>query len=294
VIFVGSGEVIQEIVVSAQKKGEERLLDVPVPVTVLNTDKLTENNEVLLRDYAATVPGLSLQADIVGLQEASIRGITTGGNAVPVIGILVDDVPFGSSTSFLGGNALPDIDPGDLARIEVLRGPQGTLYGANSMGGLIKYVMKDPDTHTYSGRVEAGYSSVDHGAEPGFNIRASANIPLSDTLAIRVSGYERQDPGYIDNPVLGARQALMNADGGRMSARWLPTDSVSLKITAMYQHYRQNAANDEVVAPGLGRWQQNYIADYGGRDQRTIQAYSADLKVNLGNVDLTSITGYNA
>src|ERR1700730_15197926 len=92
---------------------------------------------------------------------------------------------------------LPDIDPGDLNHIEVLRGPQGTLYGADSMGGLIKYVTVDPSTDGVSGRIEAGTSDVYNGAKPGFNMRGSVNLPLSDTLAARASVFNRQDPGYI-------------------------------------------------------------------------------------------------
>jgi iron complex outermembrane recepter protein len=207
---------------------------------------------------------------------------------------MVDGIPFGGSYNETGGGNPPDFDPGDLERIEVLRGPQGTLYGASNMGGLVNYITVDPSTERFSGRVQAGYSSVYNGAEPGFNVRASVNIPISDKLAIRASGFERQDPGYIDNPILGLKGVnRAQADGARLAALWTPTDKIFLKVSALYQYYKQDAASDVVAAPGLGRWQQNYIAQYGGAVRKTDQVYSAILNVKLGSTTLTSATGYN-
>jgi iron complex outermembrane receptor protein len=281
----GSGG-LSEIIVTAQKKSE-RLQDVPIPVTVLNANTLADNGQVLLRDYYASVPGLSLTPNFEATQILAIRGITTGDFGNPTVGVMVDDVPYGTS------NEVPDIDPGDLARIEVLRGPQGTLYGANSMGGLLKYVTVDPSTESLSGRVEAGTNYVHSGAEPGYNLRASANIPLSDSLAIRVSAFNRQDPGYIDNPVLhmdGVNEA--ESYGGRLAALWRPAEEFSLKLSALYQNTTANGSSEVVKLPTLGDLEQNYIPDSGGYE-RTVEVYSARLNAKLGSVDLTSITGYN-
>src|ERR1700730_9608572 len=99
---------------------------------------------------------------------------------------------------------LPDIDPGDLNHIEVLRGPQGTLYGADSMGGLIKYVTVDPSTEGVTGRLEWGLSDAYNGSQPGYQVRGSVNVPVSDTVAVRLSGFTRLDPGYVDDPILFA------------------------------------------------------------------------------------------
>src|SRR5581483_6998633 len=127
---------LSEVVVTAEKR-DERLQDVPVPVTAISATTLVENNQLRIQDFYTTVPGLSVtpQASI-SYQSLSIRGITTGVSSNPSVGIVIDDVPFGSSTAAGGGGGtpIPDIDPGDLARVEVLRGPQGTLYGASSMG----------------------------------------------------------------------------------------------------------------------------------------------------------------
>lgn len=287
------GATSADIVVTAEKR-DERLQDVPVPVSVIDTQALVENNQVLLRDYASSVPGLNLQVDIVNQQELSMRGITTGGSGSAVVGIMVDGIPFGGSYNQTGEGFVPDFDPGDLRRIEVLRGPQGTLYGASSMGGLINFITVDPSTDRFSGRVQAGYSGVYNGAQPGFNLRGSANIPMSDKLAIRGSGFERQDPGYIDNPRLGVKGVNnAHAEGAHFAALWTPTDAISLKVSALYQYYKQDAASDVVMASGLGPWQQNYIAKYGGANHKSDQAYSAILNAKLGDAILTSATGYS-
>ena len=281
---------MENVVVTAQKR-EQREEDVPVPLSVISAQTLTDNGQFLLRDYYNTVPGFTVQADILSGQNLSIRGIAGGGN--PTVGVTIDDVPFAGSTQSTGGGFLPDLDPGDLERIEVLRGPQGTLYGANSMGGLLKFVTKDPSTDELTGRIEAGTSSVYHGAEPGFNVRASANIPVTDTLAVRVSGFRRQDPGYIDNPVLhidGLNET--EAYGGRFSALWRPSADFSLKLGALYQSIRADGASDVEVAAGLGPWQQDYIPN-AGNYSRSAAVYSADLKAKLGSVDLTSVSGYS-
>jgi len=283
---------LEEVVVTAEKR-KERLQDVPVPVTAINADTLVENNQLRLQDYSSSVPGLTVTPVSQTQQGISIRGITTAGSTTPTVGITIDDVPYGSSTLLGGGPAVPDIDPGDLAQVEVLRGPQGTLYGVASIGGLLKFVTVDPSTSAVSGRLEAGVDGVHNGAELGYNVRGSVNIPLSQDLAVRASAFTREDPGYIDNPILhidGVNKA--EAYGGRFSALWSPTDTFSVKLSALLQDSHGTGNQDVDRLPGLGDLQQNYIAEAGAYG-RKFQAYSAILKDKLANFELTSITGYN-
>jgi iron complex outermembrane receptor protein len=287
-----STSAISEIIVTAQKR-DQRLQDVPVPMSVISADALVNSNQPRLQDYYTSIPGLTVTPNVGSEQILSIRGITTGAGTNPTVGITVDDVPYGSSTDLGGGQVVPDFDPGDLARVEVLRGPQGTLYGASSMGGLIKFMTVDPSAEGLTGRVQAGTSSVHNGAELGYNFRGSINIPIGDTFAIRASALTRQDPGYIDNPVLhinGINEEHVN--GGRLSALWRPSDAVSLNLSALYQDTKGDGSNDIDVQAGLGDLQQNYLRGVGGYD-RKVQAYSATLKVRIGDVDLTSVSGYN-
>jgi iron complex outermembrane receptor protein len=291
-----SQEGLQEIIVTAQKKSE-RLQDVPVPVTVLNTDALAENNLNRLQDYFASVPGLSLTSQGNGMQSLAIRGITTGTGTNPTVGITIDDVPYGSSQSYGGGSLLyPDIDPSDLARIEVLRGPQGTLYGADSIGGLIKYVTLDPSTTEFSGRVQMLGDDVEHG-NMGYGLRAAVNIPISDTFAIRASGFTRRDAGYIDNVTTGQTDVNQtDIYGGRVSALWRPSEIVSLKLSAMLQKtYADGSAEintNSSLEPTLGLFQQTAMPGTGQWNSEA-QLYTAKLQAKLAGLDFVSISAFS-
>ena len=293
------GTQLQEVIVTAQKK-TQNLLDVPVPVTAISADSLSESNQVLLQDYYTRVPGLSVSPTLQGQTTVAIRGINTGYGTNPVVGFTVDDVPYGSSTQLGGGPIVPDLDPADLARVEVLRGPQGTLYGASTLGGLVKYVTVDPSLDRLSGRVEAGTSGTYDGADLGYSFRGSVNVPLSDTWAIRASGFTRRDPGYIDNPILHLDGLNENqSSGGRLAALWRPSDTFSLKLSALYEDSSSEGSNDVNVptagyptTAGLGDLQQNYIRGVGGY-RRKVEAYSAIVVAKLGSAELTAISGYN-
>lgn len=278
-----------EVIVTAQKR-DERLQDVPVPVAVLNADNLVNSHQTLFRDYYSTVPGLNMTTTTQSSQILSIRGIVTNpGN--PTVGITIDDMPFGSTTINGGGLVVPDFDPGDLSRIEVLRGPQGTLYGASSLGGLIKFVTVDPSTDRMSGNFQAGLSGVQNGDPVGYMYRGALNVPLGQNFAVRASGFARLDPGYIDNPVTGAQGINeAHASGGLLSGLWQPARDFSLKLTALLQQVNGDGSSDS--EPGLGDLQQNYIPGVGAYNRRA-QAYSATMKAKLGVVDLVAISGYS-
>jgi iron complex outermembrane receptor protein len=288
---------LDEITVTAQKKNE-RLQDVPVAVTVLNTDTLANNNLTRIQDYFAMVPGLSISAGAQGggTQTLAIRGITTGLGTNPTVGVVIDDVPYGNSTTSAFGNLLyPDIDPSDLSGIEVLKGPQGTLYGSDSLGGLIKFVTKNPSTDAFSGGVQVLGDGVDHGGL-GYALRGSVNIPLSDTFAIRGSGFTRRDAGYIENITTGQRNVnQVDVHGGHLSALWSPSDAVSLKVGALVQNTDGNGSSvvdtNNLLQPTLGDLQQTGIRG-NGEFHSQIELFTAALKVKLGGVDFVSLSGY--
>ncbi|HKS54562.1 MAG TPA: TonB-dependent receptor [Steroidobacteraceae bacterium] len=280
---------IEEVIVTAQKRAE-RLQDVPVPVTAISADLLTESNLTRMQDYYARVPGLSLTSDSFGQPVLAIRGVTTGtGN--PTVGIIVDDVPYGSISGI--GRMAPDIDPFDLAQVEVLRGPQGTLYGASSIGGLLKFVTADPSTDSLSGRVQLGTSSVRKGDDLGFNIRGSVNIPVADTVGVRASGFSRRDPGYIDDPALGRKGVNeVDVNGGRVTALWQPSQELSFKLGAFMQRISADGSPVVHELPGLGDLQQSSLINTGGYEKK-IQVYSASVHADLGAAELDYTGGYN-
>jgi iron complex outermembrane receptor protein len=278
---------LSEIIVTAQKKNE-RLQDVPVPVTVLGAEELVDNGQVRLQDYYDQIPGLNLAVDNRGSPAVSIRGISTGIYNNPTVGITVDDVPYGTAT----GWAAADIDPNELKQIEVLRGPQGSLYGASSIGGLIKYVTVDPTVESLKGYVQTGMDAVHNGSGLGYNVSAGINVPLTDTLAIRASGFTRNSPGYINDP--GLHLNGLNGEheaGGRLSALWQPSKDVSLKLSALYQKSESDGSPYVELEPGLNGLEQSYVRG-SGRYHKDAEAFSATFKARVGEVDMTSISGY--
>lgn len=158
-------EGLNKVIVTAQKR-EQAALDVPASVTAVNTDQLARDGKVRLEDYAAQVPGMSLSSFRQGFTQVALRGITTGvAQSASTTAFYVDEAPIGSVNAYAAGSAVtPDIDPADLQRVEILKGPQGTLYGAGAMGGLVRYVTAAPDYRKLRGSVTLGGNAVKGGA----------------------------------------------------------------------------------------------------------------------------------
>lgn len=288
---------LEEVLVSAQKR-TERLQDVPVPVTVLDAQTLAETEKTRLQDFFATVPGLNLITNGANQADINIRGVTTGGLTNSTVGITIDDIPYGSS-NLLGFSSVlvPDFDPADLKSIEVLKGPQGTLYGASSIGGLIKFNTLDPSTSKAGGYVQVGSSSVYHSeGQLGYNVRGSLNIPLSDTAAIRISGFTRRDPGFVENLATDTDHAnSVKVSGGRVSALWTPISDITLKFGILLQETVGDGSpavnTNYLLQPTLGDLNQNRTRGTEATDSQ-YRLYTANLNWNLGAMDFQSISGY--
>ena len=289
---------LDEVVVTAQKRAE-RLQDTPVAVSVLNPETLAENGQNRLVDYFASVPGLVLSSGngFPGQQSFTIRGLSKIGGGATTVSTVIDDVPFGISSGLaFSGQSPPDLDPSDLERIEVLRGPQGTLYGSSSIGGLVRMVTRDPSTTAFSGRLEASMVDVPAGGA-GYIFRGAVNVPMSDQFAIRASAFTRLDPGYIDQ--ITTNQKNVNSDqvsGGHLSMLWRPSDAFSVKLSAILQNESANGYSqvDYAIPGGFILGSLKYSALPGTdpySDQQ--QLYSATIKANIGAVEITSLTGYN-
>src|SRR5262249_54368284 len=131
---------------------------------------------------------------------------------------------------------------------EVLKGPQGTLYGASTLGGLIKVVTRKPDLNSFAGEVQLDASSVDQGGT-GYGVLGIANLPIvPGQLAIRASGFDRDVPGYMTNVTLGAHdRGVTRKQGGRISLRWSPTDDLDVQLTTFLQSLKVGGWNYEYV-----------------------------------------------
>ena len=288
-----SGGGLEEVIVTAQKKAE-RLQDVPIPMTVVGGSELAETNQFRLQDYSSQVPGLSVTStDAGGSPMLGIRGIAPAPFGNPTVGVMLDGIPLGSEIAFGGGYITPELDPSDLQRIEILRGPQGTLYGAASMGGLLKYETVDPSLVQFGGRAELGVAGVRNGTHPGYDASGAVNVPVSNTLGVRASGFARWEPGYIDNVQTGARGVNdTQIAGGHLSALWQPVNAFSLKLSGLFENNKQSGEPYVTIGPGMGDLQQAFMPN-AGRLARKFEAYSAIATAKLGSLDLASVTGYN-
>lgn len=288
---------LSEVVVTAQKR-RERIQDVPVSMSVIDASSLASQDALQLQDYLSAVPGTSVGDFGNGRTQVIIRGISTGAGNNPTTGFTIDDVPVGASVSGgLGDLLVPNLDPSDLARVEVLRGPQGTLYGASSMGGLVRYVTASPSLNSSSGELGVDGNWVDQGDE-GYGARGFANIPLvSDQLGARISGFYERNPGFIDDPRQGRSDVNSGETyGGLLSALWQVLPSVQLRLSGLLQNRSGNASATEDInvagVPVYGDLTHERLPGTDGFDSK-IRLYSATLTADLNFATLTSISGYS-
>jgi iron complex outermembrane recepter protein len=289
---------LDEVVVTAQKVSQS-IVDVPLSISVLGGGDLERTQSVNIQDYVKLVPGLQLTQSTAGMGRLSLRGINTGGVA-STVGVYVDETTFGSSSGLANGAILTgDFDTFDVARVEVLRGPQGTLYGASSLGGVLKYVTNEPQFDSFEGRVRGSFESVD-GGDMSYSGAAVANMPVSDKVAIRASGFYRNLGGFIDS--IGTADSDVADDingstvsGGRVSMLFKSSEAFSLQLTAFMQDIDSDASNsvdsDAVTGKTLygGLTQSQYIAESTDVSYRV---YNATAIWDLGFGDLTSATSY--
>jgi len=186
----------QEIIVTATKR-EESLQRVPIAITAINTEKLEQLQVSDFEDYARYLPSLSYQTAGPGFSNVYFRGVASGENAnhsasLPSVGTYLDEQPITTITGAL------DIHIFDIARVEALAGPQGTLYGASSQAGTVRIITNKPDTSGTYGEADLEVNTVAHG-DIGYIGEAFVNAPLSEKAAVRVVGWYEKDAGYIDN-----------------------------------------------------------------------------------------------
>jgi outer membrane receptor protein involved in Fe transport len=281
------------IIVTAQKRPQV-LIDVPQSVSVISGEALANTHAQRMSDYLTRIPSANIVEAQAGNSRIVLRGINTGGVSATVA-TYIDESPFGSATGLANGAILaPDIDPFDLARVEVLRGPQGTLYGANSLGGLVKFVTVAPDPKKFGGAAEIGGESVS-GGDTGWWGRAAVNVPLGPVAAFRASGFYRRDPGFIDDPKFGHDVNDGSTYGGRFSLLVKPTEQLSIRASAHLENIRSNGTNEVdldpvTLRPVAGSLEhQRVIRQPNDIDYRL---YNATIDYDFGSIALVSTTSY--
>ena len=287
---------VEEVVVTAQKR-VERIQDVPMSMTALSGDRLTQTHADTLRDLVDSVPGLQLISNSPISNELVIRGLSVGGGVNSSVATYVDEAPYTSEGPFAyAASIAPDFDTYDLARVEVLRGPQGTLYGANALAGLLKYVTNAPDPSHYSASFLTGFNSVEHGGD-GWEVHGMVNLPLGDTAALRIVGYDSYFPGFIDDPSRGETDINdVKRYGGRAALLWRPSQDLSFQLSANYQRLDAGDSNTEdLVAATLKPLYGELVQQRVIAQPETVinEVYNGTVNWNVGFANLVSSTSYS-
>jgi len=289
-----SAEQLDVVTVSATRR-REPVRDVPLRVEALNAEALAASGATNLADYLSGLPGVEYNSDGgPGRGQVNIRGVGVGSLGTATVGTYIDEVAYGSSTSFVGtvGVSALDLSLLDLNHIEVLRGPQGTLYGAGAMGGLLKYVTNEPDSTELSGKVGLGLRQTRGGAL-GHTENAVINVPLSEGVAaMRVALFDDHDGGYLRAVGRAAGDHVNDGDtrGGRVSVLLEPTARMKVRLTATEQSIKRNGTSIVPYGsvPGEPLYREPLFGDMT-RQLRTPEAYrinnrvlSADLEYDFG------------
>jgi len=195
---------LEEIVVTAEKR-ESTVQATPIAMTALSAGDLTEQNITSIQDLVGAIPGISLRTAGPGQTEYEMRGLASSGGSVATVGFYLDETPLSASAVALNGRTVIDADLYDLNRTEILRGPQGTLYGAGSMGGTIKLITNPPKLHALEGSAYVDASQTTGGSTNG---RGSLmlNFPIGDIAALRFVTTDKYISGWIHRYVIAPGQ----------------------------------------------------------------------------------------
>ena len=246
---------VSEIIVTASKRGAQALIDVPQSIQALTGDSLQKAGNIQFIDIAPKIPGLQIQDLGPGDKKYVIRGINSTGDSTT--GVYYDEAVISGSNANDGGGLEPDIRLYDLDRVEVLRGPQGTLYGASSESGTIRFITKKPDLSGVDGYATAEGSGTEHGGG-NYHVNGAINLPLVDgKLAVRAVGWYDNDSGFIDQPRLpaGRLKGINNEEtyGGRVHLRWAPSDRLDFLATVTAQKTHADGSSRYTPA-GVTSW----------------------------------------
>ncbi|MEO9131017.1 MAG: TonB-dependent receptor [Sphingomonas sp.] len=314
-----------DILVTARRQSE-RLQDVPIAVTVLTADALERRSVDTLDQIAKYTPNLRFDGAAAlsgGNYNATvfIRGVGQNDFAIfsdPGVGVYVDDVYYARS---MGGI----LDAVDIDSVQVLRGPQGTLFGKNTIGGAMLITTGQPNTHDFSGKIEGTYGSYNR-----IDVKGYVNIPIiNDTVALRISGSSIHRDGYVKRLIDGGTEGNRNADSIRAKLRITPSENLTIDIGGDYTRARENSAPSKLiavanapgitgtpfltnynlyVAPGLNITAPNglktlnasYITDdpfttYAtGRNRNDLDLWGVQgvIRYQFGNAEIKSVTAY--
>ncbi|MBS0365790.1 MAG: TonB-dependent receptor [Proteobacteria bacterium] len=294
---------LSEVVVTATRR-EERLQDVPISATVFTPESIAAQGIHSIDDLSRVAPSLTFQRTSTGNtgnendedSSINIRGIESSAGTATV-GVYIDDTPIqGRHLTFTSFSTYPAVF--DLERIEVLRGPQGTLFGAGSEGGTVRFIQPAPDLRRSGGFARAELSSTRNG-DPSYELGAAVGGPVTDTWALRLSAFARQDGGWVDRADWRTGQITRSASNSqttvvlRAAAAWKPSDALTITPSLYFQRLQlrdTSAYWQDLSDPGASR----YLNGNAQRNQSIDPFYLAAVKLqwSLGVADLTSTVSY--
>lgn len=281
-------DVLQEVIVTATKRAQA-VRDIPSSIAVIKGEQLEQLGMRKVKDILALVPGINMQDEIAGMQrKVSVRGVGPDSGTNQTVGSVMGDIPISDP---YGSATIADPNPWDMRTVEVLKGPQGTLFGATSLAGLIRYVPNAPELDRWQGKVFYDYTMLDRGGNaPSYG--GAVNIPIGDTIAVRASGIYQDIPGVLDS-----RNPARNEDDidsgkswmGRVMALWQPTDRLTINLMATREQRHSDDMGITTFADG------SYTRDDAPTASPTDNGYSLaslDLRYAFDWATLVSLTGY--
>jgi iron complex outermembrane receptor protein len=306
----GSGPGLDEVLVTAERH-KSTVQETPVSITAVSGEDLADRGLASVEDVMREIAGLSIRTAGPGQTEYESRGMASNGGASPTVGFYLNDIPLSPPPNGQTGKVVIDPDLYDINRIEVLRGPQGTLYGSGSMGGTIRVITNSPKLDTYQASMQViGSGTV--GGGPNGTVNVMVNVPIvENTLSLRVVGGETYRSGFVDRIVLDpfplgptgrgdvtqapAAKTLRNVnDAWEQTARaellFVPNDTLDISATAYFQRMNQGGYDEFESPPGS-----RHLAIYQAFDLKepisdTIGILSLSATQRLGFADLTSVS----
>ncbi len=311
---------LTEVVVTAEKF-KSTIQETPISMSALSSSQLEAQGITNVEDIARDVPGLSMRSAGPGLTEYDARGLASNGGAAPTVGFYLDEIPLSPPALSQSGKVVIDPDLYDIDRVEVLRGPQGTLYGSGSMGGTVKVITKQPKLNQFEGSAQATVSDTEGGGANG-NVSAMLNLPLGDKFALRIVGSDLYRSGWInliavnvpnaattlktpnqtpvyDAPVTSVipRANAEHMRDGRVTLLFQPNEDLSITAMALDQRLSMGGydlldSSPTSAAPGKvynAHYEVFPLREYLNDD---VQIYGLTINANVGFADLTSATSY--
>ena len=318
---------LQDVVVTAEKRAST-VQDTAISLTAVTGEELQSHGIASVEDLIATVPGISMRTAAPGSSEYEIRGLTSSGGSAATVGFYLDDIPLSASAVSLYGRTVVDPDLFDLGHVEVLRGPQGTLYGSGSMGGTIRLVTNPPKLGAYEASTAVSISHTGSGGATNGSGSFMFNVPLGDTAAFRFVATDKYISGWVPRFVVAqgqfpypvnfncgayfcdpgnlagapVAQTIPHSNNERFASMraellWKPNDTLSVQTNLMYQRLDMDGYP---AYQATGRTVNPYPATPGFYQPVNVQEPHYDafklaavtVKYDLGFAELTSATGY--